>query len=236
MTKPSKKNRTKRNLRSRFVQLNFWNKLNIVLALFGTIGCILAFIFSLYAYYFQRYVPVNNGIVTPANESDPQFIDYCTPHANAIKIYFGPNLYFWDKEQKNYIVSLNDHELIKIKNTPNGLYVDATIFREDGRLVATIIDNQFTVNPNQYFILKSRDQHELRIVGKNGALLFYLRYVNEKAFLLAGTFSVSDGSVITINIDGTTDSDGVLYGNCFENPARRMGGINFGGLVIYGEE
>lgn len=220
--------------------MSFWNKLNIILAILSTIGCILAFVFSIYAYYFQLYVPERIGVITPDNESTPKFSKSCKPSDNATKIYFGSNLFFWEDKQKFYIVSFYGNELIKIEETPQGLYINATIYREDGRLVATVVDNQFTVNPNQYFKLESRDHHELRIEGKEGTLLLYIRYLNEKSILIEGVLAIQGKSPITIDSDWVDSNNNHIGDSCAENMRREDSSAfvkfpPFDNLLIYGE-
>ena len=128
-----------------------------------------------------------SGVLMPANEADP-FISRTEIPKGALKIFLGPNVMWSRKVLPFTVLKIGAEDIIWVQWTNNGLFVSANVWREDGRAVAKLINNAFTINPNNYLHIERPDRHELRIFDKVGGLILKVRYVNEWAIAFQGTF------------------------------------------------
>ncbi len=128
-----------------------------------------------------------SGILVPANEPDPRPVEGYIPN-EALKIFLGPNVVWHPKMGIYTVLRIGNEDIIKLKCTPDGLYVSAYIRREDARTVAVIVDNRFAINTNNYYDLQIPDRHEFRVFDKFGNLALRVRYVNEQTVEFEGRF------------------------------------------------
>jgi hypothetical protein len=221
MSRPILKRRGKKNILSRIKRSKLWKYLEPVNAILGPLGFVIGLIglaFAIYTSNSTNYVPVITGVITPSNEPNIQSNSHCVIPANVAKLYLGSNVFYWEHAQKSIAVLFYGQNLITINIKPEGLSINATIYREDGRLVAQITDNKFVINPNQYFQLRSRDQHELRVEGKDSTLLLYVRYLNEKTFLFEGILAVPGKRALTVTQNYISDDQNDHFSNnCYLN-------------------
>jgi hypothetical protein len=89
--------------------------------------------------------------------------------------------------------------------TQEGVSLSATVYREDGRLVAQIEDDKYTVNPNNYFESPLLiDKSTLSVRDKHGVEVLRASFLNEQTFELLGTFEVPGTETVRITRDGIT--------------------------------
>jgi len=69
-----------------------------------------------------------------------------------------------------------------------GMLVNAKIFSLDGRIVADIENNEFHINPNNYFRQERPDNHRLIVYDQQGVAVLNVHYLNRKAVRILGTF------------------------------------------------
>lgn len=158
------------------------------------------------------------GFLMPSNESDPYHMCDQIP-SDAIKVFMGSNVAWTDKRDELTIFRLGNMDIVTVKITPRGVYLSATIFREDGRIVAKIVNNQFMINPNNYFELLRPNRHEMTILDKYAQKVLFVRYINEKTFYIEGVFQVpGKPAVIVTNDKISIKEKGLIMRNdCFGN-------------------
>jgi hypothetical protein len=127
------------------------------------------------------------GILMPANEPDPFRCRETVP-VGALKVFMGSNVAWINKMGYQAVLRIAHQDRLAVKRTGGGLYVSAWIKRPDGRDVAIIVENHFAVNPNNYCTIKRPDRHELQVFDKTNDLILKVRYINEMAIILEGTF------------------------------------------------
>jgi hypothetical protein len=158
-------------------------------------------------------------ILMPANEPDPFKVRAEVP-PDALKIFLGNNVAYVRKMGLHKILEIGGTEIIAINRTPKGLFISAHIWREDGREVATIKENQFTYNHNNYYLRlpEMPNQHELQVFGKSGDLIWTVRYINEQSVVFHGTFCAPNHApvVVTENKLQLGNFSAVLSGNTIE--------------------
>jgi hypothetical protein len=105
------------------------------------------------------------------------------------------------------VLKLRQDSLLTIEREAGGAYVSALILREDGRVVARLTRNKFEVNPNNYFDEPLHpDRHELRIT-RHGELVFRVRFANERAFLIEGSFFIPGHGTLAAKASGLFMAD-----------------------------
>jgi hypothetical protein len=128
-------------------------------------------------------------ILVPANEPDPLSVKATIP-STAMKVFLGGNIAWTRKMGFVRVLEIGGEHILSIKKTPKGLFVSANLWREDGRELAIIRDNQFIHNRNNYYPRPPEmpDAHELQVFGKSGELLWKVRYINEQSIVIQGIF------------------------------------------------
>ncbi|HEY3275165.1 MAG TPA: hypothetical protein VGJ94_00975 [Syntrophorhabdaceae bacterium] len=147
----------------------------------------------------KRTEPISyKGILMPANDPDPAHS--CNIPPDALKVFLGNSVAWHTGMGVHTVLLIHGRDLLKFEKRPDGLFVSTTIIRDDGRQVAEIKDNQFSINTNNYFELKNYDRHGFEVFDKKGRV-FYVRYLNENAILFLGKFQVPGHSSIIVEED-----------------------------------
>lgn len=120
---------------------------------------------------------------SPSRKSDPP--------VRGFRVYLGNNVCELSKGRDVSVLKRNGLDLIHLRVTPEGAYVSATVIREDGRIVAKIVDNMYSINPNNYFQSPIRiDKSTISVRDKDGSLALKASYLNENSFEILGRFEV----------------------------------------------
>ena len=145
-----------------------------------------------------------NGVLTPADEPDP--VNFDAPK-DAVKIFLGDlKSYVSGRNFQHYVLMVGTNPVLWLRRTNDGLYFSADLFRENDRSVVKIRDNNWTVNPNNYYVTLTNTSHELLIADKSGILL-KCDYLNENAIQIQGHFQFINYPDVTIK------ADTILIGN-----------------------
>ena len=127
------------------------------------------------------------GLLMPANEPDPPHKCESMP-SDAVKVFLGSNVSWTSGRDYMQILRIGGQDRITLHIKPQGVYLSAILFREDGREVTRIVNNKFLINPNNNFRRHRPDRHEISIFDKNDQRVLFVRYINEKAFYFEGVF------------------------------------------------
>jgi hypothetical protein len=139
---------------------------------------------------------------------------------NDFKIYLGSDVCAIDHYGDITVLRMDGKDLVKLRVTAEGVYLSATVIREDGRVVAQIVDNKYEVNPNNYFkspILE--DKSTIAIRDKNGVEVLRASFLNEKAFEVLGVFEMPGSQTLHVTRDSIK-----LGGTRFRNNIARNTG------------
>ncbi|HEY0375986.1 MAG TPA: hypothetical protein VGC87_03430 [Pyrinomonadaceae bacterium] len=134
--------------------------------------------------------PVLRGLLIPANDPTPPNPCLGAPFEispKAVFIFFGNSAAFTDRLRITAIRFVGK-DLISLSRTPDGLNVSAQVFSEDGRIIAEIEDNEFHVNPNNYFKVKRPDESTLIVYDQQNNPVLNVRYLNPSAIKILGVF------------------------------------------------
>ena len=174
----------------------------------------------LFAFYLVRQtspprVPETelHGLLVPANDLAPP--TRCPPGPpDALNVFFGSSV-SWATMFPLRVVNIGGENLLVVNKTADGLAVSAKIFSEDTRIVAEIIDNEFHINPNNYFRRDRPDKHTLIVFDQRGRQVFNIRFLNPSTIKVSGIFYYPSSRPVIIADDHTTlPNGGVISGTC----------------------
>jgi hypothetical protein len=80
---------------------------------------------------------------------------------------------------------------LSLKVTKQGLVVSAMVYSLDGKIVAEIIDNNWVINPNNYF-RKNFDSHALEVIDQYNIPMLQIDYLAPDEVRIGGLFRAED--------------------------------------------
>lgn len=148
---------------------------------------------------YRVYETDIRGLLTPANDPDPSSSCTSSPlnDPNAVGIFFGSSA-AWITIPKHIVLKIKESELLSISRSKEGVRVSAEIYSKDGRIVAQIIDNEFHINPNNYFRIDRQDRHSLVVYDQYKNQVLSVRFLNPHAIKVIGIFYYHYGPPVFI--------------------------------------
>lgn len=133
---------------------------------------------------------------------------------NALRIYLGGNAEISTAEHVT-VLNVRGIEVLALRRTSNGLAINAKTFSEDGKIVAEIIDNQFYVNPNNFFRMDKPDSHSLVVYDGRDRKVLDIKYLNPHSVSILGIFRVPGALPLTIGETELSLGGSISTGSCF---------------------
>jgi len=155
-----------------------------------------------------------HGYLIPANDPSPQTPCKEQSPPNAVTIFVGTNA-AWITDTPVVVLQVLEQNILTLYNTPDGLSVSAKVFSEDGKIVADIENNEFNVNPNNYFKVKRPDRSSLLVYDQQARLVLNVRFLNTTNIKVSGIFDVPNQKPIIID-DEKINRPSNIAGNCFK--------------------
>jgi hypothetical protein len=155
---------------SRLIWFSFWM---MVLICLGSV------------FYLQnKWIPETeiHGVLIPANDQSPPQPTNCIPSSSKdiISLYFGDSL-AWVTQSALDIIRIKKDSLLSVNKEGHGIQISAKIFSEDRRIIAKIVNNEFYINPNNYFRRERPDKYTLIVYDQQDRMILYIRYLNSSA-------------------------------------------------------
>ena len=116
-----------------------------------------------------------------------------------VAIHYGNSATFLNKLDNHVVLNVEGDKLLSITKTPNGVTVSARVFSQDTRIVAEIIDNEFHINPNNYFRIDRPDRHSLTVHDQQGERVLKVDFLNPRTVRVLGIFRHPKTSPIIID-------------------------------------
>ena len=201
----------KKSLRARYQKLTFWNKVSF----WSGIASVLGLIAALYALYAGQVTTrqltrvesqvTHEGILLPEHAPDPPSI--CGPMPmGSVKLYLGDVVFVVVGDSPTVALAIDDKQVVTLRRSDRGVNISAKAWSSDGRLIAEIRDNSFSVNPNNSFRLTRAGESDLTVYDQQGAVALRALIINEHAVRLSGIFQPGASKVVitenTFEIDG----------------------------------
>jgi len=158
------------------------------------------------------------GLLVPGDEPDPPLPSSCyrvhPVPPDALRVYLSGNAGYTAADQVT-VLSVKGTDLLDLRRTSTGLAINAKTFSEDGKIVAEIIDNQFYINPNNFFRMERPDSHSIIVYDIRDRKVLDIRYINSHSVKVLGMFQVP--GVTPLIIDEAQLSLGGFHtvGSCF---------------------
>jgi hypothetical protein len=172
------------------------------------------------AFYIEGFVlrpktipaPELHGLLIPAN--DPRPILKCPFDVSEdVVVLLGSFTLATKKEFTG--VEIYGQKLLSLKKTDAGITVSARVISSNNKVVAQITDNEFYVNPSQYFRMeRAEDWHTLRVIDGEGAQVLYVRYMNPTTIKVLGSFYTPNGPATIVTEEKLTVGMATFRGGC----------------------
>lgn len=153
-----------------------------------------------------------HGYLIPAKDPSPKTPCKKRP-PNAVTIFVGGNA-VWITDSPVVIVRVDDVDLLTLNNASNGLSISAKVFSDDSKIVADIENNEFSVNPNNYFKVKRPDKSSLIVYDQQARDVLNIRFLNPANIRVSGIFNAPNQKPVIID-DEKIFRPSQFTGNCW---------------------
>lgn len=123
----------------------------------------------------------------------------------------------WTSHDDLVVLKIKGIDVLGVRRTSNGLAIFATVFSEDGKIVAQIIDNRFYVNPNNFFKMERPNAHSLVVYDLQEKKVLDVSYINSHSVKVSGTFHVSGGLPVVVDQNQLLIGGNSISDSCFED-------------------
>jgi hypothetical protein len=151
--------------------------------------------------------PRLSGLLTPGAEATPSHPcdelalhvpESMRPPPNSLAIHYGDGGSWLIKIDKHVVIQIGNEELLSVRKHSHGISVSAKVFSADSRIVAQITDNEFHVNPNNYFRLE-QDEHSLTVYDQEAVRVLSVHFLNPHVVSVLGVFRYPNAPIIVID-------------------------------------
>lgn len=187
-------------------QIVYWIKITISAGvIIGAIGYLVLYVVE------QRDKKVEEK-KTALNGTIPSKI---IPGRNTVTVLFGQSMVSVDINSLRLGSTLNPLSFfggsnITIRLEDEMILLSAQFRSLDGKLVAQIIDNEWQVNPNNYFE-RNYDDNALEVIDQDGITKFQIDFTDIYNIRLGGSF-IAGNSLYTFHKSGRTTIIGISVG------------------------
>ena len=136
-------------------------------------------------------------------------------HTGAVIPSYG-RLYDAKLPTKHVIISVGRCDAFAIDRQGSGLLIDADIFDKNGNLTARIQSNEFHLVPAQYSYMERPDRSTLVVYDKEGAELFWVRFLNPRSVKIRGRFACKGSQPVQVTDDAILAPGGRIRDSCFK--------------------
>lgn len=174
----------------------FWSEKNqtgMLWALFITWVAMGAAIL-LYANTKLNIEPEHMGLLTPAADPDPDPEMQTRLPKGALRLYLGSCVAV-STGGPMVALKVGGEPVVSIRRDGEAISVSAKLYSKDRRIIAEIADNEFHLNPNNYFRKERPSKSELVVYDQSGAEVLRAKYLNSKAIKITGVFQSDAGFV-----------------------------------------
>ncbi len=114
----------------------------------------------------KRIKPLS-GFLTPDNKPTPKIPKGVSIPSNAIAVFLG-NSVAYNSSFPHTIIEVGNEPLLVVNKQGNNITISARFFSVDGKIVAELKENQFHINPSNYYRIERPNEHALIIYDQQG--------------------------------------------------------------------
>src|SRR5580700_2050940 len=125
------------------------------------------------------------GVLEPDTLPDPNF--HGRPLSqSSINVFLGKNL-IRVNGPSCVLLSIDGNDVLGVEKSETGMLINARVFDPSKKIMAEIVANQVTVNPNNTF-RRYIGRHVLIVVDQSGNEVLHVEFLNQHAMIITGTF------------------------------------------------
>ena len=117
---------------------------------------------------------------------------------DSCSICFGANWMITGPNRQIDLIRFCGKPMITLARTPEGAAISGEFFGGDGKIVAEIRTNEFTINPNNYFRKIRPNRSTLAVVDQQNVTVFDVSFTTITSFVFSGTIRLPDASEVLI--------------------------------------
>lgn len=171
--------------------------LNRVIATFIMFGVIGTIYVEALQWIKTRELLQLSGVLTPDNKPTPSNPCGSIPK-NAIALFFG-NSVCYAIRFPYIVIQVGDKQLIVLNNINGKITISAKFFSKDGKIVAELEGNTFTINQNNYYKIERPNYHTLIVYDQENNQILNIEYLNPVVIKILGIFYSPNRPPIIIN-------------------------------------
>jgi len=158
--------------------------------------------------------PQTSGILTPDSKPMPENHACHKIPDKAIALFFG-NSVAYTSTFPHTIIEVGGQPLLSIDKKNENITISAKFFSSNNRIVAELKENEFYINPNNYFRIEKPNEHSLIVYDQQGDKILNVHFINSSAIKILGRFYLPNRSPIIIDEDIQSYGGLKMSGNCF---------------------
>jgi hypothetical protein len=144
------------------------------------------------------------GLLTPANEPTPDNI--CSrggllPRQGSMLMIAGGSASFTTFFPQT-VFKIGDDPIVTMNKIGDKIAISAKLFSEDGRIIAELHDNRFSINRNNFFRRERPDQHTLVVFDQRDVQVLYVRFINKSTIKFLGVIRHPSKTVLISETEG----------------------------------
>lgn len=126
-----------------------------------------------------------SGLLSPANELIPK--NPCgTIPKEATLVFLGNSASYAESSFPQTIVQIGQDKMLTVDKIDGGIVINATLYSSDKKVIVQLRNNEFFINPNNFFRKERPDRHSLIVFDQHGVEVLNVRFLNEKAIRFSG--------------------------------------------------
>ncbi len=142
-----------------------------------------------------------HGVLVPANKPMPPNPCEGLGPPDAFFIFLGNSASFTTRFPHT-IIRIGSDNILTVDKKEDQISVSARVFSRDGRIVAAIKDNEFFINPNNYFRRERPDPHTLVVYDQMNQKVLDVEYLNSRGVRFLGVFNHPNRRVVISSTEG----------------------------------
>jgi hypothetical protein len=140
------------------------------------------------------------GLLLPGTAATPA--NPCEPiPADAMTILLGRSASY-TSQFPHTVLRIRGQDVLTMDRQGGRIAISARVFSRDGRIVADIAQNEFHINPNNYFRKERPRPQTLRVFDQENRKVLDVDFLNPRAIRFSGIFDHPRGAVVISDTAG----------------------------------
>jgi len=108
----------------------------------------------------------------------------------------------WGTSFPQTIIRIGNDKMLTMDEIAGRITLSGKFFSRDGKIVAELKDNEFYINPNNYFRKKRPDTHSLVVYDQEGTEILKVRFINPHTIKFTGIIRHPLATVVISETEG----------------------------------